>query len=236
MANIYLQVDFATGNIFQWSKDKKEGYDSHTNTKGVESFRKVYKKGLYAKLKGVSIRESNFGKEISLYTEDANGDTVYLNFPLLDAKRNIASYAESLITVLPALVVGETYRFFPYNIKEEGDKYSKIGVSVKLADLTSESLIEGAEAIAKLTYTYTGKDGVEVKGDIPATTWEESFDGVKTKNTKAKDKFLYDTLVKCTTEKPEASETKAPEPKAEAPKKEAPKAKEPEVEHDDLPF
>ena len=35
MSNIYLQIDYSTGAIFQYSKDAKEGYESHTNTKGI---------------------------------------------------------------------------------------------------------------------------------------------------------------------------------------------------------
>lgn len=235
--NIYLQVDYKTGNIFQFSKTIKEGYESHINTKGTESWRKIYKKGLYAKLEGVSIRDTDFGKEISLYTKIGNGDTAYLNFPLFDQKKNLASYAESLITILPSLKIGESYRFFPYNIKGENDKYANVGVSVVLADLSNESVIEGAEKPARLTYSYTNKEGVEVKGDIPAIVWEEDFDGSKTMNSKAKNKFLYDTLnafIAKLGSAPAQASTPAPTaaPKALVPKKPAA----PEVENDDLPF
>ncbi len=240
MANIYLQVDFKTGNIFQFSKTAQEGYESHINTKGTESWRKFFKKGLYAKLKGVSVRDTDFGKEISIYTENKSGDNVYLNFPLFDQKKNLASYAESFITVLPSLKLGEVYRFFPYNIKGENDKYANTGVSVVRADLESESVIEGAAKPTRLTYSYTSKEGVAVVGDIPADIWEEDFDGSRTKNSKAKNKFLYDTLMKhCTqsnsTTAPSqapAAQAQAPAPKAEAPKATATE----EAAHDDLPF
>lgn len=234
MANIYLQVDFKTGNIFQFSKTKQEGYESHINTKSVESFRKIFKKGLYAKLDGVSIRDSNFGKEISVAAKLANGDTAFLNFPIFDQNRNIANYAESFITVLPSLKVGESYRFFPYNIKGDNDKYANIGVSVVLADVANESVIEGAEKPARLSYSYT-KDGKFIEGDIPAVIWEEEVDGSKVMNAKAKKKFLYDILVKHSTSQPQqnsASETQA-KPKEEKPKAEAKKK---ETVNDDLPF
>jgi len=243
MANIYLQVDYKTGNIFQFSKTNQEGYESHINTKGTESWRKIYKKGLYAKLEGVSIRDTDFGKEISLYTKVANGDTAYLNFPLLDQKKNLASYAESLITVLPSLKIGESYRFYPYNIKGENDKYANVGVSVVLANLATESVIEGAEKPKRLSYTYT-KEGVEVKGDIPAVIWEEDFDGSRTMNSKAKNKFLYDILNgyvarigagDSAAQKPAPTEAKAPVTKTPAQAFEPATAKAP-VENDDLPF
>jgi hypothetical protein len=233
MANIYLQVDFKSGNIFQYSKNIQEGYESHINTKGVESWRKIYKKGLYAKLEGVSVRDSDFGKEISLYTKLGNGDTAYLNFPLFDQRKNIASYAESLITVLPSLKLGESYRIFPYNIKNEGDKYANIGVSVVLANLENESVLEGAEKPARLGYSYT-KDGVEVKGDIPAVVWEEDYTGAKTMNQTAKNKFLYDTLTKHSSAPTGGQAQAAPAAQAK------PKASKPAVaveeENDDLPF
>ncbi len=235
MANIYLQVDFKSGNIFQFSKTIQEGYESHINTKGVESWRKFFKKGLYAKLEGVSIRDTNFGKEISLYTKMGNGDTAYLNFPLLDQKRNLASYAESLITVLPSLKVGESYRFFPYNIKDDGATYGNIGVSVVLANLENESVLEGVDKPKRLSYSYRSKDGIDVKGDIPAIVWEEDYTGAKIKNESAKNKFLYEALNKFIAGLSSQAPTQAstPAPQAAAPKTE-PKVETPT--HDDLPF
>lgn len=40
----YLQINYSDGNIFRYSKDEQEGYEPHTNTKGVVSYRKIYKK------------------------------------------------------------------------------------------------------------------------------------------------------------------------------------------------
>lgn len=244
MANIYLQIDFKTGNIFQFSKNIQEGYESHINTKGVESWRKIYKKGLYAKLESISVRDSDFGKEISLATKLGKGDTAYLNFPLFDQRKNIASYAESLIALLPSLKIGESYRFFPYNIKGDNDKYANIGVSIVLADLANDSVKEGVDKLARLTYSYTSKDGVAVVGDIPAVVWEEDYTGAKTMNQTAKNKFLYDTLIKhtSTSSQPSAPATTPPAGAQAAPVAQsapAPKATAPapvEAAHDDLPF
>ena len=189
----YLQINYADGNIFQFSKTEQEGYEPHTNTKGVVSYRKIFKKGLYGKLKGVSLRDSDFGKEVSVAVESNSGEMHYLNMPLFDAKKNLASYAESFITVLPQLKVGNPYRFYGYNIKEEGQKYSKIGLSIANADIQAETA-DKENKIPKLSYTYT-KDGVEVKGNIPAIIWEEDFDGSRSMNAKAKNKYLYDVLM-----------------------------------------
>lgn len=193
MATKYLQVDYSTANMFQFSKTEQENYVPHTNTKGVVSYRKIYNKGLYGILKGVTIRESDFGKEISIAVVDKDGDNVYLNLPLFDAKKNLASYAESFITVLPQLKLGNPYRFYAYNIKEEGQKYSKVGISVAHADIQAETA-DKENKIPKLSYTYT-KDGKEVKGDVPAIVWETDYTGATTMNATAKNKYLYDILM-----------------------------------------
>jgi len=224
MANIYVQIDYSTGSVYQYSKDQQEGYEKHTNSKGVDSWRKIYNKGLYGKLESVSLRDSNFGKEISVAVKDKNGDNVFLNMPLFDAKKNLASYAESFITVLPNLKVGQEYRFYPYNIKEEGQKYSKVGVSVVPANIKEET-VDKDNAPKKLTYTYT-KDGVEVKGDIPAINWEEDFDGSRTMNAKAKNKYLYDILLANVSE---SKQQEQPAPQAETKKQET-------IDSSNLPF
>lgn len=189
----YLQINYADGNIFQFSKTEQEGYEPHTNTKGVVSYRKIFKKGLYGKLKGITLRDSDFGREVSVAVESNAGEMHYLNMPLFDAKKNLASYAESFITVLPQLKVGNPYRFYGYNIKEEGQKYSKTGLSVAHADIQAETA-DKENKIPKLSYTYT-KEGAEIKGDIPAIIWEEDFDGSRSMNAKVKNKYLYDVLL-----------------------------------------
>ena len=212
---IYLQIDYSSGNIFRYSKTEQEGYEPHTNTKGVVSYRQIFKKGLYGKLKGVSLRDSDFGKEISLAVENITGEMNYLNMPLFDAKKNLASYAESLITVLPELKVGTPYRFYAYNIKEEGKKYSNAGISVLVADLQAET-VNKEDKLKKLSYTYT-KDGVEVKGDIPPILWEEDFDGSRTMNAKAKNKYLYDVLMANVSESSTSNTTQEAKPKNAVP-------------------
>jgi len=236
---VYLQIDYSTGSIFRYSKTEQEGYEPHTNTKGVISYRQIFKKGLYGKLKGVTLRDSDFGKEISIAVEDKTGEMNYLNMPLFDAKKNLASYAESFITVLPQLKVGNPYRFYAYNIKEEGQKYSKTGISVLPADLVSET-VNKEDKLPKLTYTFT-KDGIETKGDIPGIIWEEDFDGSKTMNAKAKNKYLYDVLMtnlSTSTEqdsKPQ-SKTQAPLPPQTPSQAFEPATNVKEDNYQDLPF
>lgn len=227
----YLQINYSDGALFQYSKTEQEGYEKHTNTKGTVSYRKIYNKGVFGTLKGVSIRDTDFGKEISVALTDKGGDSIYLNMPLFDSKKNLASYAESFITVLPQLKTGNPYRFYAYNIKEEGSTYSNAGISVLNADLEAET-VDKDNKLPKLTYSYTKKDGEEVKGDIPPIIWEEDFDGSKTMNSKAKNKYLYDILVANTQSQPTAQ---APAVKEES-KPVTKTAKEAFDEPSDLPF
>lgn len=230
MAN-YLQNEFGTGYLFQHSKEEKEGYDKYTSSKNNVSYRKYYKKGFYGILKGVSVRDSNFGKELSLYMTDKSGETTYINFSLFSPQKNIDDYAESLIAKLPAMKIGEGYRIFPYNIKEEGKKYSKIGVSVVEADVEKE---KPGDKVEQLSYTYIKGRGTSeeklVKGDIPKVEWEEDEYGDPKPNAKAKNKYLYDTLIANT-----SNSSKEEEPKKEEVKKE-PVTAGGQEEDDDLPF
>ena len=98
--------------------------------------------------------------------------------------------------------------------RHSGKKYSTIGLSVLPADLATETADKEAK-IKKLSYTYT-KDGVETKGDIPAILWEEDFDGSKTMNAKAKNKYLYDVLMTNLSDAPK--QENKPQVNAEAPK------------------
>jgi hypothetical protein len=189
----YLQVDYKTGDLYEYSKLEKEGFVTNTNSAGTISFRRVLNRGLYGTYEGVSIRDSNFGKELSIALKIKGGSKAYINLPLFDQKKNIASYAESLIRVLGSLSVGLNYRVYPYSILEEGKKYSKVGISVKAADLEEETVVD--DKLPLLTYAFT-KEGVFTPGDIPAVEWTEDYTGARVGNSTAKNKYLYETLGK----------------------------------------
>jgi len=103
MANKYLQIEFKSGNLFEYSKEQKEGFEEHKNSKGNVSYRKYYKEGIFGVYKGTTLRDTDFGKEVSIFMVDGNGDNNFISFPLFDQSKNIAAYAESLITVLPSM-------------------------------------------------------------------------------------------------------------------------------------
>ena len=59
MNKVYLQLDFTTGLMFEYSNKAEEGFDKHesTNKKGqtVVSYRKFYKKGVTGILDSISL-------------------------------------------------------------------------------------------------------------------------------------------------------------------------------------
>lgn len=191
--NIYLQVEFKTGNLFEFSKEEKEGFEEHKNSKGVVTWRKYYKEGAYGIYRGTSIFDSNFGKEVSIHLVDAEGNNCYIKLPLFNQDKSIAPYAESFITVLPAMEKDFVYRVFPYAMEKEGTKYKNYGVSVMHADMF-EKTVRSDYPLERLSYSYTTKDGEKVEGDIPEAIWEEAADNSKVKNSRERDKYLYKVL------------------------------------------
>jgi hypothetical protein len=159
----YLQLEFSTGLFFIYSKDEKQGFDKHTSTKGNVSYRKYYKDGVTGILESVSIYEGKFGNQISMNIK--NGDDVfYVPVDIADQKGNIDTYAESLIKLLPNLEKGQEVTVRGYNFIPEGDKYSKIGISISS---------NGEKLKAALTNAYVNKEGEAVDGDIPALVWKK---------------------------------------------------------------
>jgi hypothetical protein len=195
MANRYLQIEFKSGNLFEYSKDQKEGFEEHKNSKGNLSYRKYHKSGIYGIYKGTTIRDTDFGKEVSVHMVDSDNVNNFINFPLFDQSKNIAAYAESLITVLPAMQQDYVYRILPYSMEKEGSKYKSYGISVKHADMIEKTVREDYP-LERLSYTYTKKDGEVVQGDIPAVVWKDHFDGSRLKDQFDKNKYLHEVLTK----------------------------------------
>jgi hypothetical protein len=229
----FLQLEFGTGLFFIYSKEEKEGFEKHTSTKGNVSYRKYFKDGIKGVLESVSLYEGKFGNQISMNIKD--GDEVYFTpVDIADQRGNVDSYAESLIKLLPALQKGDNVLVRGYNFTPEGDKYSKIGISIT---------VNGEKLKPALTNAYTDKDGKQVEGQIPATVWKKDALG-KNKPTavslEAKNDFLLE-VVMTETERlkyvPSTEQTSAPAPK--------PQQSEPsmsydsgqaEEDEDDLPF
>jgi len=242
--NVYLKIEYSTGKVYEYSKDEKEGFEKHTSEKGKETYRRYFPRGVYGTLRGVTIREVEFNgtktKEVSVAMRDKDQNNVYLNLPLFDGKKNITDYAEGVISYLGGLTQRNEYRIYPFNIPNENNpKYSTVGVSIKTANLETEKVDEDSD-LPKLKKSYTKKDGTKVVGEIPEIIFEKDFDGSWTKDAKARNKFLYQTLEAFVENGNSVEETTTPAPKAEAkpaiqPDKSFDKVA-PSVDNDDLPF
>ena len=187
MTKNYLQLEFGSGLFFDYSKEEKQGYEKHTSTKGNTSYRKYYKEGITGVLESVSIYEGSFGNQISMNIK--NGDEVfYVPVDIADQKGNVDTYAESLIKFLPQLNKGINLTVKGYNFIPDGDKYSKIGISLS---------VDGAKIKSEMTNAYTNKEGVFVEGNIPAIVWKKDALG-KNKPTavslEAKNDYLLNVL------------------------------------------
>jgi len=234
----FLQLEFGSGLFFNYSKDPKEGYDKHTSTKGNESYRKYYKEGVSGILESVSLYDSKFGTQISMNVKD--GDNVYyLPVAVQDQSDNVDTYAESLIKLLPQLNKGDKVTVRGYNFTPEGDKYSKIGVSITANDVKLKS---------KVTNAYF-KEGKLVDGDIPALEWKLNKLG-KNKPTavsqESKNDYLLDLVTKETERLKWVQGESTPSSEQQTPKSEIPKATPTEAfksatnvkqeDYDELPF
>lgn len=193
--NVYLQVEFKSGNLFQYSKDPEDGFEKHINSKNTISYRKYWKQGAYGVYRGTTVRETKFGKEVSIHLINVEGKNVFISLPLFDEKKNIAAYAESFIATLPYLEANFVYRIFPYAMEKDGTDYKNYGVSVRHADMHAETVREDFP-IDRLSFAYETKAGEVVEGDVPKVEWVQDFDGSMKKDCSARNKYLFDVLMK----------------------------------------
>lgn len=181
----YLQLDYKSGNLFEYSGTPKEGFEKHTSKTGKESYRKYHKYGVEGTLDSVSIRDSNFGKQLSISLE---GGT-YVNFGLNDQKGNVDQFAEQVIKILPVLNKGDNLKIAPYNFLPEGEKYNKSGITFA---------VEG-EKVKGLTNAYYDKEGKLVAGDVPPVKWKKDALGTNKPSAASleeKNDYLTEVLAK----------------------------------------
>lgn len=184
----YLSVNYSDGKIFEYSKDKKDGFVSHYNNKGeLKGFRK-YQDNIVGKY--ISVAESknpylNNQSELTLTLKE-NGDFVNIKFSTEKQSGDYSDFAESLIKHLPNLVKGTTYTIMFYSFIPDGKTRKSTGVSFKTTD---------GEKVSKLTQTAIYKDGTKVEGDIPAVEWK-NVKGKPKASTEAQQAYLYDVLMK----------------------------------------
>ena len=227
----YLSLDFSSGNFSSYSGQEKEGYEKHTSSKGNVSYRQWYKDGVIGKLDSVSIYDGKFGQQISMNIQNGN-EVYYVPVEIADQRGNVATYAESLIKLLPALNKKDSIEVRGYNFVPENESYAKIGISIK---------INGVKVKGTLTNAYY-KAGKLVEGDIPAIEWKENALGKKKPSAvslEAKDEYLLGVLKEQTERLKWVSSNSASSKPASTPTPKQdykPAADLKDEDHDDLPF
>lgn len=242
MAN-YIQ-SYYDGSLFQYSKDEKEGYVKHTNSKGKESYRKYYNTGVEGALKSISLKKNEYlnNREELEFVLDNVGDEYHITFPVLNNDgTQVDDFVEAIVRQLPNLNKGETYNINNWRlnkgdvINDEIVKYTNSGVTIKK---------DGEKVGYALTYVTDDNP----KGDIPRLEWKEiaGKNRPTAASKEAKLVFLYETLTKeverlsgtnTTNSKPQTSS----KPSNKIPTATPQQAFEPvsdlnEEDHDDLPF
>lgn len=197
--NIYLQIEGATGNLYEYSKEEQEGYKKYEATNKqtgavTTTFRKYYDKGAFGKLTNITTRESKIGLQLAIALEALNGDNLYLSIQLQDGRGNVSSFATSVIAYMPALVAGKEYRIFPYVIENKEKTRKNYGVSIKIARLSDEA-VDDTNLIARLTYEQADKEGnITVPGDIPRIEWGVDFKGSPDADYKKRNSYLWKVM------------------------------------------
>ena len=176
---------------------------------------------------GTSLFLSNLRSNIQ------NGNEVYyVPVEIADQRGNVATYAESLIKLLPALNKKDSIEVRGYNFVPENESYAKIGISIK---------INGVKVKGTLTNAYY-KAGKLVEGDIPAIEWKENALGKKKPSAvslEAKDEYLLGVLKEQTERLKWVGSNSAPSEPASTPTPKQdykPAADLKDEDHQDLPF
>lgn len=168
----YLQVNY-DGSIFQYSKDPKDGFVEHKNSKGNVSYRKYFNKGVDGELVDIFKRNNQYkngAEELSLVLKDGEDENVLVFNVLNQDGSSIDEFTEPLLTLLPKMNKGSRYNVNNWFMKKgdtvngEEVKYNRKGVTVKL---------DGNKIQSDITFEYTKKDGTHVAGDVPQLVWKE---------------------------------------------------------------
>lgn len=174
MATRYLQLDWKSSNLFEYSKTEKDGFEKHESSEGNTSYRKYEKKGITGKLLNAGVRDSKIGQQLGLAFKEDDGNIVVIQFGLFDQKGQVSNnYPESIIAHLGNLKSGETYTIYPYNLDADTQrKYDQETEGreerAKYYDRRAVSFKQNGEKVSTyLSY----KEGDKLS--IPRLDWKE---------------------------------------------------------------
>jgi hypothetical protein len=188
----YLQIQYGSGKLYEYSKEPKEGFESHENKDGEhKGFRRYLDEGLIGTYRGVGIREASIKgkplKQVEL-TFQSGIDWYEVQINMFTQAGTFTDYAESLIRYLPNLKVGQKYRLWPWAMENEAG-YMNYGVSFRHNDGNGEKVDKAL---------FYQKSGEPVSPNaIPQIVWEDSPTGGKRRNQASVDAnvmFLYKNL------------------------------------------
>ena len=76
----YLQLDYGKKSMYIYSKDEKDGFEKHTNTKGTVTYRQ-YINAVTGKITGAYFRDNNFGGQdfVLVFTDGEDRYSVQMN-------------------------------------------------------------------------------------------------------------------------------------------------------------
>lgn len=207
----YIQ-SYYDGQLFQYSKDAKEGYQEHTNSKGKVSYRKYFNKGVEGELVSVELRKNEYlnnREELRFKLSDV-GEEYIIDFPVLNNNGDeVDDFVEAIVRQLPNMNKGERYNINNWRmnkgdvVNDEVVKYTNSGVTIKK---------DGEKIGYALSYVTDNNP----EGDIPKLEWKEiaGKNRPTAASKEAKLVFLYETLKKETERLGASSNTSTTKPKA----------------------
>lgn len=163
----YLQINFRDGKLFQYSANKKEGFEEHFNKEGVQKGYRKYFSFITGELLSIRERENramNNRKELNVSFK-VDEDIYIVAFNVFNQNKSFDTFLESFITQMPFLKKGEIYTLKCYNFENnEGNKV--IGTTL------TEGGVDG-EKVERLRQRYKRKDGTVTEGVIPEVHWSQ---------------------------------------------------------------
>lgn len=208
MANYhYLQINYKSGDVYEKSKDPKEGFEEnkYTDPESGEqrtNYHKKYKENLSGKLTDVRYTPSPYGDKISFTLKDGDENYIFqMNFE--NKFGNIDDFALDFICKCPNLEKGGYYTVSPfvYTPEPEEGKKERTFRGITFWD-EEEDKIEKNITLSyyKAVRDKNGKikkkkDEIVtelIEGDVPAEIWKQNKRGKWTVDCEDKMDWLYE--------------------------------------------